>query len=206
MSGLDEQQLVRGLRERREDVVTTFLERYRSLLFHCIGHFEADPTSRDDLYQELVLYALERLDAGRFDPAKGSLGTWLYRVAWCRCVDLKRRESGRPISIQAASEESVPESPDPRPDPTEQAGEAELGELVRRAMGLLDAEDRTLLELRHMQGENLAAISEHLDLSSEQCKYRLKRASTALRRVILNDLSLDRLAGEAGFLQETAKS
>ena len=57
-----------------------------------------------------------------------------------------------------------------------------------------------------MQGENLAAISEHLDLSSEQCKYRLKRASTALRRVILNDLSLDRLAGEAGFLQETAKS
>ncbi|MDP6409538.1 MAG: sigma-70 family RNA polymerase sigma factor [Planctomycetota bacterium] len=203
---MDEQLLVRGLRERREEVVGAFLERYRSLLFHCIGHFEADPTARDDLYQELVLYALERLDTGRFDPEKGSLGTWLYRVAWCRCVDLKRRESGRPISTQAPNEESVPDGPDPRPDPTELAGEAEIGELVHRAMGLLDTEDRRLLELRHMQGEPLAAISEHLGLSSEQCKYRLKRASTALRRVILNDLSLDRLAGEAGFLQETLKS
>jgi RNA polymerase sigma-70 factor (ECF subfamily) len=206
MGGLDEQRLVRDLRERREEVVAVFLERYRSLLFHCIGHFEADPTGRDDLYQELVLYALERLDAGRFDPAKGSLGTWLYRVAWCRCVDLKRREAGRPISTQAQTEESVPESPDPRPDPTELAGEAEIGELVRRAMGLLDTEDRRLLELRHMQGEPLATISQRLGLSAEQCKYRLKRASTALRRVILNDLSLDRLAGEAGFLQESLKS
>ena len=88
---MDEAQLVQGLRRRDERAVAAFLDSYRSLLFHCIGHFESDAAGRDDLYQELVLYALERLDAGRFDPDKGSLGTWLYRVAWCRCVDLKRR-------------------------------------------------------------------------------------------------------------------
>ena len=33
-------QLVRGLRAREETAVAAFLERYRSLLFHCIGHFE----------------------------------------------------------------------------------------------------------------------------------------------------------------------
>ena len=201
---MEEVDLVRGLKERDEEVVATFLERYRSLLYHCIGHFEQEPSARDDLYQELVLYALERLDADRFDPRKGSLGTWLYRVAWCRCVDLLRKNQGRRQAQVATGSEGVPERPDPAPGPGEVAGEAEVGSLVRRAMVQLELEDRSLLDLRFVQGRTLVDISGTLGISHEQTKYRLKRASSALRKVILNDLSLERLADAEGYLQKSA--
>jgi len=203
---MDEAVLVRGLRARNEEVVGTFLERYRSLLFHCISHFENDAASRDDLYQELVLYALERLDADRFDPDKGSLGTWLYRVAWCRCVDIKRRGQGRRAAYVASTLETMPDRPDPTPGPGDQAGNAEVGTLVRRALVCLEREERSLLDLRFVQGQTLGEISGHLGISHEQCKYRLKRASTALRRVLLNDFSLERLADAEGLLQKKVKS
>lgn len=202
---VDEAQLVDGLRERREQAVACFMERYRPLFFHCIGHFETDATARDDLYQELVLYVLERLDADRFDADKGSLGTWLYRVAWCRCVDLKRRSQAALNARMVNGTEGVPDRADPQPGPGDQVGEAEVGDLVRRALVRLDSEEQDLLELRYLEERTLGEIAAVLGISHEQCKYRLKRASTAMRRVLLNELSLERMADESGYLEKAPK-
>jgi RNA polymerase sigma-70 factor (ECF subfamily) len=202
---LDEALLVQGLRERKEQAVACFMERYRPLLHHCIGHFETEATARDDLYQELVLYVLERLDADRFDAAKGSLGTWLYRVAWCRCVDLKRRSQGALSTRTTGGADAIPDRPDPQPGPGDQVGEAEVGDIVRRALVRLDAQEQDLLALRYLEERTLGEIASLLGISHEQCKYRLKRASTAMRRVILNDLSLERMADEAGFLDRAVQ-
>lgn len=201
---MDEAKLVEGMRARDEAVVATFLETYRSLLLHCIGHFERESSARDDLYQELVLYIFERLDAERFDPTKASLGTWLYRVAWCRCVDIRRRQ-GRQRQLRSSTPaESFPDRPDPSPGPGHRAGDAEVGGLVRSAMVRLEGEQRSLLNLRFVQGHTLGEISGRLGISHEQCKYRLKRASTALRRVLLNDFSLEKLAETEGYLEPSS--
>ncbi len=191
---MEEQDLVQGLRERRADVLAVFLERYRPLFYHCISHFEADHAGRDDLYQEIVLYVLERLDKDRFDAAKGAFGTWLYRVAWCRCVDLKRKQSARRNPKLTTLGEKIPERIDPTPSPREQAADSEVGDLVRRGMATLDEEERALLELRFVEGRTIGEISDELAISLEQTKYRLKRASTSLRRVLLNELALEEAA------------
>jgi RNA polymerase sigma-70 factor (ECF subfamily) len=190
-SKVEELQLVQGLRERREEMVAIFLERYRSLFYHCISHFEPDASSRDDLYQDVILYVLHRLDADSFDPSKGSLGTWLYRVAWCRCVDLKRKQSSQRNPRLTAVGENLPDKVDHSPTPGEQAGEEEIGSLVRRGMASLEPEERALLELRFVDGCTMHEIAERLEISLEQTKYRLKRASTSLRRVLLNDLAFE---------------
>lgn len=198
--------LVQGLRERREQAVAGFMERYRPLLYHCIGHFETEAAARDDLYQELVLYVLERLDADRFDARKGSLGTWLYRVAWCRCVDLKRRSLGGVSARISAGSEGIPERTDPQPSPGDLVGEAEVGDIVRRALVRLDSEEQGLLELRYLEERTLGEIASALGISHEQCKYRLKRASSSMRRVILNELSLERMADAAGLLEKAPRN
>lgn len=169
--------------------MTTFLGRYKALLHHCIGHFEADAGAREDRYQDLVLYVLERLDRGAFDASKGSFGTWLYRVAWCRCVDLKRRESasGRP-QLRAAGDE-IPDRPDEGPGPDEMAGIDEVGGVVREALDELTSEERSLLDLRFVQGETLADIASELHISLEQTKYRLRRATISLRRVLVHNFA-----------------
>jgi RNA polymerase sigma-70 factor (ECF subfamily) len=182
---LNELDLVRGLREKRDDAVQVYLERYRSLFYHCIGHFEADPSLRDDLFQELTWHAIDRLCQDSFDPSRGSFGTWLYRVAWCRCVDLKRRQNARRRVRLTLPAEDLPDTPDETPGPGEAAGNEEVGTLVRAAFGTLEEQDRRLLELRYVEGHTLVQISEDLRITVEQAKYRLKRASAIMRKALL---------------------
>ena len=188
---MEEYELVVGLRGRDEEAVAAFLERYRSLFYHCISHFESEPGAREDLYQDLVLYVLERLDRDRFDPSKGSFGTWLYRVAWCRCVDLKRKESARRRPRLANVVDEIPEREDETPGPAEEVGSSEIGHFVREALSTLEPQERALLDLRYLQGETLVNISGELSISLEQTKYRLRRATISLRKVLLNQYALE---------------
>jgi RNA polymerase sigma-70 factor (ECF subfamily) len=188
---LDEQDLVQGLRAGREASVELFLERYRPLFYHCIGHFETENAAREDLYQEVVVYVLERFHQDCFDAAKGSFGTWLYRVAWCRCVDLKRKQGARRNPKLVPVGDQMPERIDQSLGPGDIAGQEEIGGLVRRGMASLEPEERTLLVLRFVDGRTIGEISEEMAISLEQAKYRLKRASTSLRRVLLNEFALE---------------
>ncbi len=191
---VSEAELVRGLMQRREVAVATFLERYRPLFYHCISHFETDHSAREDLFQDLVMYALDRLDQNRFDAEKGSLGTWLYRVGWCRCVDLQRKKHARRNPPLTPAGDRLPDHPDLTPGPGEIAGTEELGELVRGALRELAAEDRALLDLRYVDGRTLGEIARELEISLEQAKYRLKRASVSLRKVLLNQYAFEEAA------------
>lgn len=191
LQGLDELELVAGLRAQPREGVSTFLERYKSLFYHCIGHFESDHSAREDLFQDIVLYVLDRLDQGSFDPERGSFGTWLYRVAWCRCVDLKRKAGARRNPKLTPVGDKVPERVDGSPGPGEVAGDEEIGDMVRRGLAHLDEEERALLMMRFVDDRTIGEISQALSISLEQTKYRLKRASTALRRVLLNDLAME---------------
>lgn len=177
--------LVEGLRAREEKAVEEFLERYKSLIHHCIGQFTQDAAHRDDLYQDLVIHVLDRLDRGAFDPEKGSFGTWLYRVAWCRCVDLRRRESSRRRPKLTPVGEDLPERIDEGPSPAEVAGGQELSDVVRTAMGGLEKGERQLLELRFVEGMTILDAGKALGLSLEQAKYRLRRATVSLRKQLL---------------------
>jgi RNA polymerase sigma-70 factor (ECF subfamily) len=188
---LDEAQLIDGLRARRSDAVALFLERYKALIYHCISHFEADHMIREDLYQDLVLFVLERLDREAYDASRGTFATWLYRVAWCRCVDQKRRESARRRMRLMSVGDDVPERVDDAPGPFELAGNSEVGGVVREALAELSEEERALLERRFVQGETIADIAEALTISIEQTKYRLRRATVSLRRLLLNHFAVE---------------
>lgn len=178
---------------RRDGSVAEYLERYRALFHHCIGQFESDANVRDELFQDLSWYALQRLFQGSYDPDKGSFGTWLYRVAWCRCVDRKRHENGsRQVVLQPLDTETAArDQQDPHLDPAQEAGEEEVGRLVRAALLTLDDEDRALLELRVVDEQVLPAVAARLSISVEQVKYRLKRASQNLRRALLERMPRD---------------
>lgn len=192
---MDDTLLVEGLRARSDDAVRAYLERYRPLFLHCISHFEQEPAARDDLLAELSWHALERLAQDAFDPSRGSFGTWLYRVAWCRCVDLKRQQNARRRIRLTPQGDDLPERADPAaPLPDVLAG-AEIGSAVRRAMAELPTEERSLLVLRFVEQRTLLDIAAALGITLEQAKYRLKRASVSLRRELLSRLPKSEVAG-----------
>jgi len=198
LDALDDQDLVAGMRDpvraKRDAAVVVFMERYRPLFYHCIAQLETDQHARDDLHNEVVAYVLERLERDSFDPSKGSFGTWLYRVAWCRCVDLKRKESARRNPKLVPAGEKIPDRADLGAGPGDQAGENEIGDMVRKGMAALESEERALLELRFVDERTIGEIATTLSISIEQTKYRLKRASVALRKVLLNEFALEKAA------------
>lgn len=184
-SSAEDEELVRGLLAGEDLSVERFIERYRPLFLHCIGHFEADPVAREDLLQNLLWHTLERLRQGAFDGGKGAFGTWLYRVAWCRAVDLKRKENARRRVPLQLVDEDLPEEPDPQPGPEQAAGDEEVGALVRASLAEIEPEERDLLVLRFVDGLTLTEVAERVQLSLEQTKYRVKRASSALRKALI---------------------
>lgn len=195
---LEEVDLVRGLQERDPKAMEVFLERYSPLLHHCISQFAGRDLERDDLWQELLKYSLERLDGGHFDPQRGALGTWLYRVAWCRCVDLQRRLKARQAPGSRLPQEAIMEQDAEGPGPLEVAADAEIAGEVRDALTRLEPQERNLLELRYLNELSLREVSARLSLTLETTKYRLNGAKRSLRRLLVNSHQLDGGVGLAG--------
>jgi len=194
---LEEVDLVRGLMERDPKAMEAFLQRYSPLLHHCISQFAGRELEREDLFQELLKYSLERLDGDHFDPERGALGTWLYRVAWCRCVDLQRRLKARQAPGSRLPQEAIPEQGDEDPGPLEVAADAEIAGEVRSALTRLDPQERNLLELRYLQDLSLKEVSAALSLTLETTKYRLSGAKRSLRRLLIHNHELERGVGLA---------
>lgn len=177
----DGAELVRRVQDREPGAMEALLEEYRPLMLHGVGQFVTGEAAKEDLLQDVLGYVVERLDRDRFDPEKGTLSAWLYRVVWCRCVDLKRRESTGGRLPTLPSFEDLTEPSDDSPDPSEVAGEYEVGSLVRDALAELDPDDAELLRLRHMRDLTIVEIAARRSQSLETVKYRLKRATQALR-------------------------
>jgi RNA polymerase sigma-70 factor (ECF subfamily) len=182
---LEEVDLVRGLQARDPHAMEVFLERYSPLLHHCISQFAGRELERDDLLQELIKYSLERIDGDHFDPERGALGTWLYRVAWCRCVDLQRRLKARQAPGSRLPQEAIPEQGADDPGPLEVAADAEIAGEVRRALTRLEPQERNLLELRYLHELSLREVSSRLSLTIETTKYRLNGAKRSMRRLLI---------------------
>jgi RNA polymerase sigma-70 factor (ECF subfamily) len=195
---LEETDLVRGLQERDTRAMEVFLERYSPLLHHCISQFAGRDLERDDLLQELLKYSLERLDGDHFDPQRGALGTWLYRVAWCRCVDLQRRLKARQAPGRRLPQEAVPEQDAEGPGPLEVAADAEIAGEIREALTRLEPQERNLLELRYLNDLSLREVSSRLSLTLETTKYRLTGAKRSLRRLLINSHQMKGGVGLAG--------
>jgi DNA-directed RNA polymerase specialized sigma24 family protein len=69
------------------------------------------------------------------------------------------------------------------------AGISEVGGVVREALDELSIEERSLLDLRFVQGETLGEIARRQAISLEQTKYRIRRATISLRRVLVHNFA-----------------
>jgi RNA polymerase sigma factor (sigma-70 family) len=134
--------------------------------------YEADPTLREELNQEILLAVWRALPAWRGDA---SVRTFAARIAHNRAVDHVARQVARPRS--AVLDEAWP-SPEASP----------LETLERRDTHarLLDAVRRLPLPLRQvtiqtLEGFTPAEIAEVLGVNANTVSIRLTRAKAALR-------------------------
>lgn len=128
----------------------------------------------EDAAQEIFIKAFTSLPDFR---GGSSFSTWLYRIAFNHCSNLRRAKArARQESFDALSEASR-EKAMLRAAPPQPAEEARL---PAGALEALPAAYRAVIALR-LEGENYAAIAEALGISEDAVKARLRRARAVLR-------------------------
>ncbi|HWM10918.1 MAG TPA: sigma-70 family RNA polymerase sigma factor [Solirubrobacteraceae bacterium] len=129
----------------------------------------------EEIVQEVFTRAWRHAD--RYDPARGSVRTWLYQIARHAIIDMRRRASARP---SLAPGEPLFETAAPG-DSIEQAM---LGWQVAAALERLTPEHRQMIRLAHFQGLSVREIAERCELPVGTVKSRTWYALRSLRLVL----------------------
>ena len=174
-----------------------FLERYRDYL-HLLARLYLSPRLRSkldpsDMVQETLLKASE--NQGQFrGQTDEQLAAWLRRILVNTMADALRAFGGpkRDVALEAALEESSsrieallgPTSS----SPSAQAMRHEELACLAKALAQLPDDQRTAVELHHVQDWSVAEIAEHCGRSEAAVAGLLRRGLKKLRELLRQTL------------------
>jgi RNA polymerase sigma-70 factor, ECF subfamily len=179
----DELALVQAAKQGDVSAFEQLVKRYDRNIFRIAQHITQNREDAEDVVQDAFLKAYENLDQFQ---GNSKFYTWLVRIAVNESLmKLRRRKTSKTVSMDEdveTEEGSMPrEFADWSPNPEQQYGQSELGEILRKTIQGLPASFRTVFVLRDVEGLSTEETAEMLDLSIPAVKSRLLRARLQLR-------------------------
>ena len=140
-----------------------------------LGEWTAAQDVAQDVFVELWTHP------GRYDPAAGSLRTYLTVLARHRAVDMVRSELRR-IARQERNQR-LTSQPEP-PSPGDEVEAAEAAGVVRAAVRLLPDSQRQVVELAYFRGMSYREVAQAVGIPEGTAKSRLRLALAKLETVL----------------------
>ena len=140
-----------------------------------LGNGSAAQDVVQDVFVEL------RGHPGRYDPAAGSLRTYLIVLARHRAVDLLRSELRR-VARQERHYRLTP--PEPAGTASDEVMAAETASVVRAAVQLLPDGQRRVVELAYFEGLTCREVARTMGIPEGTAKSRLRLALAKLESVL----------------------
>ena len=165
-----------------EVALSKLYDRYSRTVFGVGLKILSDRSMAEELVQEVFLKVWR--SSGTFDSARGSFSTWLYRVTRSVALDLyrKRARRVRPVSDGDPYLDSARDS---SAGPQEVVDESWLSWRVSRALEVLDAPHREVIDLAYFSGLTQSEISERTGVPLGTVKSRTARAYKSLRNELV---------------------
>jgi RNA polymerase sigma-70 factor (ECF subfamily) len=179
----EEAVLLGRIRDRDERAIEELYARYSGPLYSLAYQVTGGDRFAQDVVQEVFVAVWK--DAGRFDPARGALGPWLFSLARHKAIDLVRREAN--IRKRTADVDLEFEHADDDVD-----REAWLNirrDRVRAAIEELPDAQRTALELAFFSGLTHVEVADRLGIPLGTAKTRIRSALLKLRETLGSSLS-----------------
>jgi RNA polymerase sigma-70 factor (ECF subfamily) len=173
-----------------QDAFETLVRRYSVTLFDFICGYLGDYDKACDVLQHVLLQlylSLPKLQAYMSELRKQeTLKGWLFRVAWNRCTDERRRKKQVLFSELELSEnddvrQQVTMAPDGYPLPEEIAEQHDLQRVIQKAIQLLPSRYRPVVYLRYAENMTFEAIGHRLNIPESTAKKYFQRARPLLR-------------------------
>ena len=157
------------------EAVRALYHAYSGELFGFALNSLGDRGQAEEIVQEVFTRAWRH--AASYDPARGSVRTWLYQIARNVIIDTRRRASVRPgLALHESSDDAEATAPT--------IEQAMLGWQVVSALERLSPEHRQVIRLAHFQGLSMREIAERCDLPVGTVKSRTWYALRSLRLVL----------------------
>ncbi len=183
----DEELIVQHLQGER-DAFPILFKRYKNRVFLLVRGFFPNREKAEEVFQEVFLKVLERLDS--FDSA-GSFKSWFLTLCRNHCIDRIRQQSRRPEVPESEfrnREEDYPtpieRSADPELGADRKAYDRELAGLLDRALAKLPEEQRETFLLKERGALTFEEIAEISGVSINTVKSRMRYALESLRRAL----------------------
>jgi RNA polymerase sigma-70 factor (ECF subfamily) len=176
---------LRAAREGDRGAITRFYDAHvdglYAFVFYRVGR---DASLAEDVVQETFTLALTRREA--YDPARGSIGSWLT-VLSRNVIRDHLRAHRRADQLQATWERidatlaQTFAAMAERPLPGEVLERAETRDLVHMAVANLPDQYKQALTRKYVDGESLETLASELGISVDAAKSLLARARRAFR-------------------------
>ena len=148
------------------------VEQYTALVCHVAGKYLTDPEDVkecvNDVFTEVYLHRAE------YNPAKGSLASWVGTIARNRAISRYRKQrKDLPLPEEGAEAERA--GPDG-------AAELEQAMEVEQAISQLSDTDQQIIRMKYYGGMSIAEIAETLQIPYETVKKRHQRSLEKLKK------------------------
>lgn len=137
--------------------------------------YEADPSLREDLIQQIFLAVWQALPSFRADA---SLKTFIARIAQNRAISYVAKQVRQPPNADMPEMVEADE-----PDPEQSAIQASERRLLLEATRRLPLPQRQVIILV-LEGFNYGEIAEMLNIAPNALALRLSRAKSALKKML----------------------
>ena len=114
-----------------------------------------------------------------WQPGQAKVSTWLYRVVMNLCIDLKRRQRGGFLDLDA-----IPEPPDTAASAPEQLQEAARQDALQQALMQLPPRQRQAVVLRHIEELTNPEIAGIMEITVEAVESLTARGKRALAKIL----------------------
>jgi RNA polymerase sigma-70 factor (ECF subfamily) len=167
--------LVVAIGRWRQEALAEAYRRHAGAVFALASRVLGSKNLAEEVVQEVFLRLWH--DAERFDPARGSLRSWLLAQTHGRAVDLLRSE----VSRKNREEREHRVRAESGYDLEHEVWDLTVAEQVRDALGTLPAEERRAIELAYFKGLTYREVAVALDQPEGTVKSRIRAGLRRLR-------------------------
>ena len=173
-------ELAERLLSRDEAALRTVIDTYGGVVFGMARRVVAEPTLAEEVAQDTFLSLWRR--PGAYDPARGSLQSFLLGVARNKSIDLVRKEESVKRSRDALAA-SFEYDPDHLTQYEPGVGVEDRHE-VRHALARLSPLQREAIVLAYFGGRTYREVATELDIPEGTAKTRLRDGLMRLRELM----------------------